>query len=335
MEISVMKNHDSTLPISNEGLYPIRTVSEISGVNTITLRAWERRYGLVNPQRTEKGHRLYSDQDIQRVKDVLALLDKGISIGQAAKVINSSSAQIDTATPDYFRKNSSDINHNSQLHDASPLTEKDWLNHQKKLLHIIGQYDYTQLESFHRQLFSEQKVRPIFEYLIEPVLDKLKPAGDDTSAYSAEYDFYKTFIHQNVLSLCPKLSAEHKDKLLVVGLKDKHCEFELLLFVLPFLQNGMDLIILGCNVPVKSIPNVLEDSKANGLLLFTEIDKNDVQNTEALMTMLDEIEQPVFVSQQNATGIRHQLNEMGCINLAHNNHDNVTLIKKNILKKGK
>ena len=50
-----------------EGLLPIRTVSLLTGVNAITLRAWERRYGLVIPQRTPKGHRLYTQQDVERI----------------------------------------------------------------------------------------------------------------------------------------------------------------------------------------------------------------------------------------------------------------------------
>ncbi|MCG6506952.1 MerR family transcriptional regulator, partial [Vibrio parahaemolyticus] len=46
-----------------EKLYAIREVSEITGVKPVTLRAWQRRYNLVQPQRTAKGHRLYTDHD--------------------------------------------------------------------------------------------------------------------------------------------------------------------------------------------------------------------------------------------------------------------------------
>ena len=65
-----------------EELYPIRTVSSLTGVNSITLRAWERRYGLITPIRTPKGHRLYTQNDIDLIQQVLELLEKGISIGQ-------------------------------------------------------------------------------------------------------------------------------------------------------------------------------------------------------------------------------------------------------------
>ena len=63
--------------------YPIRVVSAETGVNAITLRAWERRYGLITPKRTAKGHRLYTEQDILLIRKVVALLNRGIPISQA------------------------------------------------------------------------------------------------------------------------------------------------------------------------------------------------------------------------------------------------------------
>ena len=45
-------------PTSEGGQYPIRTVSSLTGVNSITLRAWERRYGLIKPIRSIGGFSL-------------------------------------------------------------------------------------------------------------------------------------------------------------------------------------------------------------------------------------------------------------------------------------
>ena len=60
----------------DEGWLPIREVARLTGVNAITLRAWERRYGLVVPLRTPKGHRLFSSEHVQRIQDVLTWLKK-------------------------------------------------------------------------------------------------------------------------------------------------------------------------------------------------------------------------------------------------------------------
>ncbi len=65
-----------------DALVPIREISRATGINTVTLRAWERRYGLLIPQRTAKGHRLYSLADINRVKDIQVWLGRGVAIGK-------------------------------------------------------------------------------------------------------------------------------------------------------------------------------------------------------------------------------------------------------------
>ncbi len=68
-------------------VYPIRTVAELTGVNPVTLRAWERRYGLIRPQRTAKGHRLYTEGDIARIRRIVELLDRGVLISRAREVL--------------------------------------------------------------------------------------------------------------------------------------------------------------------------------------------------------------------------------------------------------
>ena len=63
-------------------LLPIRDVARLTGVNPVTLRAWERRYGLILPQRTPKGHRLYSGEQVEQIRQVLGWLDRGVAVGQ-------------------------------------------------------------------------------------------------------------------------------------------------------------------------------------------------------------------------------------------------------------
>src|SRR5210317_1048835 len=72
---------------SRECLYPIRTVSRLTGVNAVTLRAWERRYGLIKPRRTDSGHRVYTEQHVDEIRHILALVDSGVSIGQVGTVL--------------------------------------------------------------------------------------------------------------------------------------------------------------------------------------------------------------------------------------------------------
>ena len=63
----------------------IGEVSRRTGVTVPTLRAWERRYGLLVPVRTAGGHRRYSDDDVRRVLAVLELTGQGWAVAAAAR----------------------------------------------------------------------------------------------------------------------------------------------------------------------------------------------------------------------------------------------------------
>ncbi len=59
-------------------IYNLKAVVQETGLKPDTLRAWERRYGsLPEPNRTGGGHRLYSQQDINTLKWLLARQDEG------------------------------------------------------------------------------------------------------------------------------------------------------------------------------------------------------------------------------------------------------------------
>ena len=71
---------------SSDGLYPIRHVCAETGINPVTLRAWERRYGLLQPVRTPKGHRLYSAADIDKILRILTLIEEGVAVSQIGRL---------------------------------------------------------------------------------------------------------------------------------------------------------------------------------------------------------------------------------------------------------
>ncbi len=64
--------------------YPIRTVAKLTGLTPDLIRAWEKRYGVVDPERGPRGARLYSDGDIQRLTLLARAVDQGRSIGDVA-----------------------------------------------------------------------------------------------------------------------------------------------------------------------------------------------------------------------------------------------------------
>ncbi len=57
--------------------YSIGEFARLCGINATTLRAWQRRYGLLKPLRTDGGHRLYSDDDVQQALKILDWVKRG------------------------------------------------------------------------------------------------------------------------------------------------------------------------------------------------------------------------------------------------------------------
>lgn len=68
----------------DEPTFNLKVVVRETGLKPDTLRVWERRYGLPSPDRTQGGHRLYSERDIDTVKWLMARRAEGLSIGRAA-----------------------------------------------------------------------------------------------------------------------------------------------------------------------------------------------------------------------------------------------------------
>lgn len=88
-------------------LHPIQVVVRRSGVSADLLRAWEKRYQAVTPSRSDGGHRLYSDADIERLRLIKDAMGGGRRIGdvaslpteEIARLVSEDAAQQQLATP--------------------------------------------------------------------------------------------------------------------------------------------------------------------------------------------------------------------------------------------
>lgn len=84
----------------NQGAYRIGAVSRLTGISPDTLRIWERRYEIVDPQRTPKGGRLYSQQDVTRLTMIKTLVDQGYAISTVANLsVDELNRRLNSAQP--------------------------------------------------------------------------------------------------------------------------------------------------------------------------------------------------------------------------------------------
>jgi DNA-binding transcriptional MerR regulator len=74
--------------------HPVRVVTQRTGLSPDLLRAWERRYRVVRPRRSKGGQRLYSDEDIERLRDLHRAVLAGRTIGEVARLYRDALAQL-------------------------------------------------------------------------------------------------------------------------------------------------------------------------------------------------------------------------------------------------
>lgn len=72
---------------NKEGKYNIKAVSKLLGIQPGTLRAWERRYGIISPGRSESGHRVYSESQVEILRQITGMIGQGFTVGQAVAQI--------------------------------------------------------------------------------------------------------------------------------------------------------------------------------------------------------------------------------------------------------
>ncbi len=68
--------------------YSIGEVAERCGINPVTLRAWQRRYGLLKPQRSEGGHRQFDDEDLKRIEEIKRWIERGVPVGKVKALLD-------------------------------------------------------------------------------------------------------------------------------------------------------------------------------------------------------------------------------------------------------
>ena len=141
----------SIAEVSLEELVPIREISRVTGINTVTLRAWERRYGLLVPQRTSKGHRLYSYADIDRVKEIQVWLSRGLAISKVKTLLA-----------------------DQQAGNILPPIDSHWLVLVKQFQVAISRFHRHGLEHLIEETFALYPVEMVTDNLMSPLLAGLQ-----------------------------------------------------------------------------------------------------------------------------------------------------------------
>lgn len=233
-------------------LFPIGTVSEQTGVNTVTLRAWERRYGLLKPRRTPKGHRLYSQQDIERVKQVLILLEQGIPVSRVRDVLDSNK------THPHLLQPARDVQ-----------TDDPWRHYRALFQRWIRKLDARSLEHAFNEAASLYSLELVAKKLILPLYQQLQQQSEILPSTGADHAFLHEF-------LCAKLGSRYlqhnsrangKRILIMHSNAESATQIESLLLANILSNHGYQISLLGAQIRLDHLPLILERTTFDALLL--------------------------------------------------------------------
>ena len=152
-----------------QGWLPIREVARQTGVNAVTLRAWERRYGLIVPQRTPKGHRLFNADHVQRIQTILTWLNRGVPVSQVKQLID-----------------------NAQPVDDS--VENEWQNLRQTLIQAIGQLAERRVDDVFNQAMALYPPRTLCEQLLLPLFKELEQRWQGQFGAQMERVFFLSWL---------------------------------------------------------------------------------------------------------------------------------------------
>ncbi|MBC2691237.1 MerR family transcriptional regulator [Pseudomonas sp. MBT-1] len=237
--------------ISQEQMFPIREVARLTGVNPVTLRAWERRYGLIQPTRTESGHRLYSLTDIEQIRSILSWIARGVAVSKIGQLLaRSQAAQVlSSIVPD-------------------SLVQADYAQWQGQVRTALSNYDDLELARIYGQVFSTYSLNVVFQDIFMPVWMQAlqqKEIFGQTSEWVMLDAFLRSRVQQRLNLLRGSLPAR-----VAVAAIDGHChELELLLSAL-FLSGGeVGVRVLALGKPFEELTLVCEKIRPQALVLVS------------------------------------------------------------------
>ena len=280
--------------ITAGGLYPIRTVATLTGVNPVTLRAWERRYSLIRPQRTPKGHRLYSTEQIELIKRTVALLEQGIAISQVGPFLEQ----------------------HESLQTSVDTGDSPWQRYLEQMLAAIARFDDGALDQVYNDVLSLYPVDLVTMRLIMPLLRRLGEDWQKSDSGIAQEHFFAVFLRNKLGARFHHLHQQRNGpRLLMACIPGEFHESGLLLFCLSAINAGYRILLLGANMPLQGLPSVAARTRVKGIVLSASVRPPQEFFHRQLQPLVQQLDIPVFFGGSASDSQANEIRDCGAIAL--------------------
>ena len=223
--------------------YPIRAVSQLTGISIDTLRAWERRYQVITPQRDERG-RLYSEADVQRLRMLNAAVEKGHAIGRLAGLRDEELQSLTNGAAPAARAREGKP---AQQTEESPTALRS-------VVAAIEQMDYAEAERQLALLATVLKPRELVYRVALPLLQEVGEAWHAGTLSIAQEHMTSALLRNLIGALVPVYRrASAAGRILFATPSGEKHEFGILLAAMLAVGGGLDSVYLGIDLPAEEI----------------------------------------------------------------------------------
>lgn len=253
-------------------LFPIRTVANLTGVNAVTLRAWERRHGLIQPVRTPSGHRLYGHEQIESIHRILGLLKKGLPISQVARAL--------AASPQRSRARETD----------------PWSVLRERMIAGTSRFDEQELEHTYAAALALHPVEEVTDRVLLPVLREVGRRWQTGEGSVAEEHFFSVYVRDKLgARFHHRTRHERGPGILAACLPDEQHEIGLLVFALAAHERGLRVVLLAARTPLEEVPAVARRAQCAAVVLSATLPPPRHVVGEQLTGLVSRAGVPVFV----------------------------------------
>ena len=271
----------------------IKAVSAMTGVSPVTLRAWERRYGLIQPQRAENGRRLYAQSDVERILRALALTREGVAIGQVKEVLDAAPAAAEGRTG-----------------------QGRWPAYRRRFAAAIATFDEPELEGIYDEALALHPVDTVDRMLLIPMLHELGQRWQKVAGGVAEEHFFSTYARHKIgARFHHRRLTQAGPKVLAACAPDEQHEIGLLLFALAAHDSGFRVVLLGANVPFPEVAAAAHRAQCDAVVISNAIERTAPAFYSQLADLRKAAGRPVYLGGNAVPARAKEIQATGAIPL--------------------
>ncbi|RYZ43377.1 MAG: MerR family transcriptional regulator [Myxococcaceae bacterium] len=224
-----------------ERTYRIHIAAELSGVRVELIRAWERRYGVLVPERTPAGYRVYTDRDVALLKRLKGLTDEGVAIREAAKLVPQLMAELD-AGPAPAREAKSPVGGVTQ--------PESW---RASVMAAAEAYDQPRVSRILDQVLSALPPLRAFEDVLVPVQREVGERWHAGTLSVAQEHLVTQVVRERLVSLLHGAPEGGRRHAVLACFPEEEHELGLLGAALRLRYAGVRVTLLGQRVPAEGL----------------------------------------------------------------------------------